>query len=51
MPWKMEVTAARVIAWMQYSRLLLIDSDPMFLPALHGSLSRQVRYLRGLAGR
>ena len=49
-PWKMEVTAARVIAWMQYSRLLLIDSDPVFYRRFMGSLARQVRYLRGLAG-
>ncbi|WP_425416817.1 heparinase II/III family protein [Oricola indica] len=47
--WKMKVTAARVIAWMQYSRLLLIDSDAVFYRRFMGSLARQVRYLRGLA--
>lgn len=47
--WKMEVTAARVIAWMQYSRLLLVDSDSVFYRRFMGSLARQVRYLRGLA--
>lgn len=47
--WKMEVTAARVIAWMQYSRLLLLDSDHAFYRRFMGSLARQVRYLRGLA--
>ncbi|MCI5075129.1 heparinase II/III family protein [Oricola sp.] len=47
--WKMSVTAARVIAWMQYSRLLLLDSDPVFYRRFMGSLARQVRYLRGLA--
>lgn len=47
--WKMRVTAARVIAWMQYSRLLLLESDHVFYRRFMASLSRQVRYLRGLA--
>lgn len=47
--WKMPVTAARLIAWMQYSRLLLMDSDHVFYRRFMGSLARQVRYLRGLA--
>ena len=47
--WRLEVTAARVISWMQYSRLLLVNSDHDFYRRFMGSLARQVRYLRGLA--
>jgi uncharacterized heparinase superfamily protein len=48
-PWKLSVTAARIIAWMQYSRLLLLNSDHTFYRRFMVSLSRQVRYLRSLA--
>ena len=48
MAWQLDVTAARVIAWMQYSRLLLVNSDHDFYRKFMGSLARQVRYLRGL---
>lgn len=48
-PWRLSVTAARVIAWMQYSRLLLLESDHAFYRRFMASLARQVRYLRGLA--
>ncbi len=47
--WKLGVTAARVIAWMQYSRLLLTNSDHDFYRRFMASLSRQVRFLRGLS--
>lgn len=48
-PWTLDVTAARVISWMQYSRLLLQESDHAFYRRFMTSLARQVRYLRSLA--
>jgi uncharacterized heparinase superfamily protein len=47
--WRLDVTAARVISWMQYSRLLLTNSDHDFYRRFMASLARQVRFLRGLA--
>jgi hypothetical protein len=52
MPGKMKVTAGRAsFAWMQYSRLLLIDSDAVFSTGgFMGSLGAAGPvYLRGLA--
>lgn len=47
--WRLGVTGARVIAWIQYSRLLLQDSDHLFYRRFMVSLARQIRYLRSLA--
>jgi uncharacterized heparinase superfamily protein len=46
--WELPVVAARIISWMQYSRLLLVDSDHGFYRRFMISLSRQIRYLRSL---
>ncbi len=43
-----EITARRVISWLTHSPLILQDVDHAFYRSFLKSLSRQVRYLRGI---
>ncbi len=47
--WDPEITAERVIAWLQHSPVVLQGADFMFYRAFVKSLAVQVRYLRAIA--
>lgn len=46
--WEPAITARRVISWLTHSPLILQDADHAFYRSFLRSLSRQVRYLRGV---
>ncbi|MFC4623752.1 heparinase II/III family protein [Daeguia caeni] len=48
--WAPEVTAQRIIAWLQYSSLFLTGADATLHRRFMRSLAMQVRYLRAVAG-
>ncbi|MDZ7822904.1 MAG: heparinase II/III family protein [Ahrensia sp.] len=44
--WKPHICAARVTAWLQHSKFILLNSDHGFYRRFMSSLARQMRYLR-----
>ncbi|WP_350335698.1 heparinase II/III family protein [Coralliovum pocilloporae] len=49
--WEPEATARRVIVWLSQSPMILKDADHATYSAFVKSVTRQVRYLRQIAGR
>ncbi|MBX8785601.1 heparinase, partial [Ochrobactrum sp. GRS2] len=48
--WSPEITAQRIIAWLQHSNIILATSDLATYRKFMRSLAMQVRYLRTMTG-
>lgn len=48
--WAPEVTAQRIISWLQHSAIILASSDPAITRKFLRSLAMQIRYLRTVVG-